>query len=132
MTEIVALVRETQVTPTPRMIALCSIDMPAAIREQLLRKIRDVQYIDISMVEDTKGTHGHGHGQGQGLGQGRPNTPKGKNVPQKSKTVKKMSKSIPKLPSNDAPIPTVPEAQIAQLQPELKRPQNAKKLKAKC
>lgn len=116
--------RETQVTPTPRMIALCSGDMPSALREQLLRKIRDVQYTDISMVEEGKGTNGQG--------QGRPNTPKGKSVPQKSKTVKRMNKSIPKLSLNDAPIPTVQEAQIAQLQPELKRPQNAKKIKAKC
>ena len=127
MTEIVALVRETQVTPTPRMIALCSGDMPAALREQLLRKIRDVQYCDITMVEDGKGSHGQGQG-----GQGRPSHSKGKNIPQKPKTVKKMNKTAPKLPPNDAPIPTVPEAQIAQLQPELKRPPNAKKIKVKC
>jgi hypothetical protein len=130
MTEIVALVRETQVSPTPRMIALCSGDMPAALREQLLRKIRDVQCSDInmSMVEDGKGAQG----QGQGHGQGRPTNSKGKNVQQTSKTVKKMNKSIPKPPVNDASIPTVPEAQVTQLQPELKRLPNAKKIKVKC
>jgi hypothetical protein len=128
MTEIVALVRETQVTPTPRMIALCSGDMPAALREQLLRKIRDVQCSDInmSMVEDGNGAQGQGHGQG------RPNNSKGKNVQQKSKAVKKMNKAIPKPPANDASIPTVPEAQVTQLQPELKRLPNAKKIKVKC
>jgi hypothetical protein len=106
--------------------------MPAALREQLLRKIRDVQCSDMNMSmgieEDGKGAQG----QGQGHVQGRPNNSKGKNVQQKPKAVKKINKSIPKLPPNDAPIPTVPEAQVTQLQPELKRLPNAKKIKAKC
>lgn len=125
MTEIVALVRETEVTPTPRMIALCSGDMPAALREQLLRKIRDVQYTDISPADDGRGAHGHGQGS-------RTHSAKGKNIHQKSKGVKKTNKSTDKPPPIEAPVSLTPAAQVSIVQPEQKRPFNSKKIKVKC
>jgi hypothetical protein len=67
MLEIISLVRARNVTPTPRMIAVCSGegDIPSTLREQMLRKIRDVPSCDINLKDGGEGAFSIDRGRGK-------------------------------------------------------------------
>lgn len=102
MTEILIMIKDRQVTFSPRMITLCSGNIPPAVKEKFLRMIRGVpsgsnsDLIEDSVVVSPTSQHKGLHAE---------------NLHKKTKKVRKMKKSLTE--STDILVPSLQEATVA-------------------
>ena len=102
MTEILIMIKDRQVTLTPRMITLCSGNFPPAVKEKILRMIRgvpsgiDSDPIEDSVVASPTKQHKDLHAE---------------NLHKKTKKVRKMKKSPTE--STDILAPSLQETTVA-------------------
>ena len=106
MTDILIMMRDRQVTLTPRMIALCSGNFPPAVKEKMVRMIRGVP-------SSSSGTAGSSEETAQpSQHKATKSTAAASALPKKTKKVRKAKKAP--IDASDILVPSMQEASAGQ------------------